>query len=136
MYKNDLIFMINTTTSSVDSNGTIPLTTIARRRGCSLQSSNNGVVLEKAGYYKVSGTITFTAPATGNVIIDLAKNGIKIPGIQSVATVATATTQYITLPIDGIVRVFCNEGQPLLTIINSGIAISTLNVNLSVEYLG
>ena len=90
--KNDLIFMTTTTDTSVLSNGIVPLSTIARRRGCALQGSNNAITLMKVGYYKVSGTITLTAPTIGDVTIVVAKNGTPVSGIEVTSTISTATT--------------------------------------------
>ena len=51
-------------------------------------------------------------------------------------TISTATTEFRTLNISGIVRVTCGEGFGTLTLVNSGIAITTNNVEIDVEYLG
>lgn len=125
-----LIYMITNTNSSVLADGIIPLSTIARRRGCALVNGSNSIQALKPGYYKVSGTITFTAPAAGNVIVTLQKNGTAVPGISTSGTVTTATTEINTLPISGIVRVLCNEGIATFTLVNTGVAITTTNVSL------
>lgn len=132
----DLIFMVNTTSTSIAANSSIPLTTISRRRGCTINSNGNGVTLNRPGYYQVNGSVTFTAPATGDVVIALTKNGMPITGITATETVATALTDINTLSFSGIVRVLCGEIPTVLTIVNTGNAITTSNVNLSVEYLG
>jgi hypothetical protein len=136
MQKNDLIFMISTASSSVLANGLIPLSTISRRRGCTFDTGTNSIILKRPGYYKISGTITFTAPVAGLVNINTQKNGVSIPGITTSGTVTTATTEVNTLPIEGIVRVFCNDGIATLTLVNTGVAITVSNVNLAIEYLG
>lgn len=136
MYKNDLIYIINTSSASVLANGTIPLATIARRRGCAITNGINSVLLNKPGYYRITGTVTFTAPAAGQVTITAQKGGTDVPGILSSATVTTATTEVNTLVVNGIVRVFCNEGVASLSLVNTGVAITATNVSLDVEYLG
>ena len=128
----NLIMMTTTTAQSVLADGIIPLTSIARRKGCSIQSSNNSVILGKPSYYKVSATITFTAPAAGNTTVALFKNGVTVPGITATQTITTATTEVRSMTLDGIVRVFCNEGQPVLTLVNTGVGITISNVELSV----
>lgn len=136
MQKNDLIYMITTTSSSVLADGLIPLSTISRRRGCTFDTWTNSITLRKPGYYRLAGTITFTAPAAGLVTIAAQKNGVSIPGITTSGTVTTATTEVNTLPIDGIIRVFCNDGIANITLVNTGVEITTSNISLSIEYLG
>ena len=133
---NSLIMMATTTNSPVVANGIIPLTTITRRRGQVLTSSLNNVLLTRPGYYKVNGSITFTAQAAGVASVQLQKNDVDIVGVSAATTITTATTEVRTLNISGIVRVICSEGLATLTLVNSGVAITTSNVELDVEYLG
>lgn len=135
MCNNSLIFMTTTTDSAVLENGIIPLTTIQRRRGRVIQNGTNSVLLNMPGYYKVTGSVTFTAPAAGVVNIQLQKNNVDVPGITAGTTITTATTEVRTLNISGIVRVYCNEDIATLTIVNNGVAITVQNVALDVEYL-
>ncbi|MBR3208858.1 MAG: hypothetical protein IKF82_01175 [Bacilli bacterium] len=132
---NSLIFMTTTTNSSVLENGVIPLTTVQRKRCRSIQNGTNSIILNSPGYYKVNASITFTAPAAGDISIVLQKNNIDVPGITASTTITTATTEVRTLNISGIVRVFCNEGIATLTLVNSGLAATIQNVAFDVEYL-
>ena len=134
--KNSLIYLITTTDESVLANGIIPLETIARRRGCVCEQSGNGIVLNRPGYYKVTGSITFSAPAGGVVEIDATKNGVAIPGITSSTTITTANTEVRTVNVSGIIRVICGEGAPTIALLNSGVAIDVSNVSFDIEYLG
>lgn len=135
MSKLDLIMMSTSTSSSVPINGIIPLTTINRRRGCSaINTIANNVVLTKAGYYSVKGTITFTAPVAGNATIQLYKNGTPVDGIIASETITTATTEVRTMPISGIVRVFSNESTATFNLVVSGIAITVSNAELDFIY--
>ena len=133
--KNGLIYLITITEESVLANGIIPLETIARRRGCVCEQSGNSITLNRPGYYKLTGSITFTAPVAGVVTIDATKNGNEIPGITASETITTATTEVRTLNISGIIRVMCGEGAPSIALVNSGVA-TISNVSLDVEYLG
>lgn len=136
MYNNSLIFVTTTTTDSVLANGVIPLTTIQRRRGKVVQSGSNGVLLNAPGYYKVNGSVTFTAPAAGTIAIQLQKNNTDLIGINASTTISTATTEIKTLNISGVIRVYCNESVATLTLANTGLEITVQNVALDVEYLG
>ena len=127
-----LLFATTPTVASVPSGATIPLAQIARRVSQRIQLGSDSVIAYTAGYYKVSGTITFTAPAAGNVTVELHKNGAPVTGVTTSGTITTATTEIVTLPIEGIVRVFCNE-TAVLTLVNTGVAINISNVALTVE---
>lgn len=136
MCNNSLIFMTTITDAAVLANGIIPLTTIQRRRGRAIQNGTNSILLNMPGYYKVTGSVTFTAPAAGVVNIQLQKNNVDVSGITAGETITTATTEVRTLNINGIVRVYCNEDIATLTLVNNGVAITVQNVALDVEYLG
>ena len=128
--------MTTITDAAVLANGIIPLTTIQRRRGRAIQNGTNSILLNMPGYYKVTGSVTFTAPAAGVVNIQLQKNNVDVSGITAGETITTATTEVRTLNINGIVRVYCNEDIATLTLVNNGVAITVQNVALDVEYLG
>ena len=132
---NSLIYMINTGATSVLAGGIVPLPTIARRRGRCIQSDNASIVLNAPGYYHVTATVTYTAPAAGNIALSIQKNGVTVPGLTGSSTIATANTQIQQITINGIVRVGCNEGASVLTLVNNGLAINTSNVSFDVEYL-
>ena len=132
--EDNLIFMITPTTTNVVSGSIIPLTTIARRTGKILRSNSDSILLKMPGYYKVTATITFTAPTAGEVEIKIQKDSTDVPGIIVGSTV-TDTDTY-SLALSGIVRVMCFEGQATLTLVNSGVAIDTSNVSFDIEYLG
>ena len=133
---NSLIMMTTTTSNSVLADGIVPLTTITRRRGQNVNSGTNSVLLSRPGYYKVNASVTFTAPVSGTISIKAQKNGFDLVGMTASTTITTATTEVRTLNISGIVRVFCNEDLITLTLVNSGLAITTSNVEIDVEYLG
>lgn len=133
---NGLIYMITPTSAEILAGGTLPLATIARRRNSGVNVENNSVVLSAPGYYKITAEVTLTATAPGNVTILAEKNGVAIPGITATETITTATTEVRTLSLSGIVRVFCNDGVATISLVNeSGVAITTSNISLSVEYL-
>lgn len=128
----NLINLITTTAQSVAANTPIPLTTISRRTGCACQFGVNGVFINKPGYYLVTGTVTFEGTATGTATLEVAKNGAQVPGAE--ASTTTADGSIYTLPINTIVRVYCNE-QATITIQNTGAAIDMTNATLSVVAL-
>jgi len=128
------LFVFTSTPASVLAGGIIPLEQPGRRVTPEIQLASNSVQAVgspcRGSYFKVSGTVTFTAPVAGLAQIGLYQNGVLIPGIESSATVTTADTQTVTLPIDGIVRVDNNK-TGVFTLVNIGVAIDIDNVSLS-----
>lgn len=133
---NNLIYLTTTTTTSVDTDTIIPLTTVQRRRGKTIQNLSNNIILNNVGYYKVNASVTFTAPVAGTISVKLQKGNMDVSGITSSTTITTADTEVNTLNISGIVRVYCNENPTFLTLVNNGLAINIQNVAVNVEYLG
>ena len=133
---NSLIMMTTPTSSSVLANGIIPLTTISRRRGQVITNTTDNIILNKAGYYKVNASVTFTAPVAGDATITLQKNNVDVVGATASTTITTADDEVRTLNISAIVRVGCCEGISTLTLLNTGIEITTSNIEIDVEYLG
>lgn len=133
--RTNLAFMTTTTDQSVLANGIIPLTTIQRKYGCATLPTSDGLLLSRPGYYKVTASITLTAPAGGVVSVQLQKNGIDVPGITASSTITTANTEVRTLNISGVVRVNCGEGVATISIVNTGVATTLKNAALDIEYL-
>jgi len=131
------IYLITPTTASVTAGGVLPLTSVARRQcGCVTQLGSDSVILQRVGYYKVTATITFTAPATGTVSLRLTQDGQAVPGAIAATSIETATTQVASLAVSAIVRVPYGLGASTLQLVNDGVAITTSNISLDVEYLG
>ena len=135
MCNNSLISLATPSVSPVAVNGVLPLSTIVRRRGSAIQQSNDSIVLNAPGYYRVSVTATFTAPAAGVATLSLRQDGLPVQGATASTTVTTATTEVRSLSFDAIVRVSCCGGPVTLTVLNTGVAINTSNIAVNVEYL-
>ena len=135
MCNNSLIYLATPNASTIAQGGVLPLTTIVRRRGKAIQQSNDSIVLNEAGYYRVSVSETFTAPATGIVSLSFRQDGVQIQGATTSTSIATATTEVDSLALDCIVRVGCCNAPSILTFVNSGVAINTSNIAVNVEYL-
>ena len=127
------IFAINTSSTTVSAGSIIP-TVVNKREGCSIMGADGMLLLRKPGYYKVSATVTATASAAGDVTVVLKKNGVSVPGITATETYTTADTETRTLYLQGIVKVLCYEGIPVLTLVNAsdGIDITVSNVSFTV----
>ena len=135
MCNNSLIYLATPSVSSVAANGVLPLTTIVRRRSSSVQQSNDSIVLGAPGYYRISVTATFTAPAAGTVSLAIRQDGNAVQGATASTTITTATTEVRSLSFDTIVRVPCCGSPVTITVVNTGVAITTSNIAVNVEYL-
>lgn len=135
MCNNSLIYLTTPSTATVDANGVLPLTTIVRRRGSSVQQSNDSVVLGAPGYYHVTVNVTFTAPAAGDVTFELRQDNLPVSGGTATQTITTATTEVRSISFESIIRVPCYAAPVTLSVVNTGVAITTTNISFSVEYL-
>ena len=135
MCNNSLIYLTTPSTATVAANGVLPLTTIVRRRGQSVQQSNDSVVLGAPGYYHVSVNATFTAPAAGVVTLELRQDNLLVSGGTASTTITTATTEVRSLSFESIIRVPCCGAPVTLSVVNTGVAITTSNISIAVEYL-
>lgn len=126
------IYAVNTTSTAVTANSTIPVTTIVRRYGCDVNLLGNAVTLNAPGYYLVNVSATFTAPVAGNVAVTLQDDGVVVPGATAASTITTATTQSSEVSLSAIVRVFCGSTPDALTLVNTGVAATFSNVAISV----
>lgn len=125
-----LIYMTSTTPVDVAAGGKLPLS-VTRRTGCAIQNGDNSIILTKPGYYSINATVTFSADADGDVTLELQKNNVAIPGITASVTAVTPETDLYTLNLTGILRVFCYEGDSILTLVNnSTVALTISNVSL------
>ena len=100
------------------------------------QLGSDSVILERPGYYKVTATETFTAPATGEVTLRLTQDGNAVPGAVASTSIVTANTETRSLTVSAIVRVTCCSGSSVLQLVNADSAIQTSNISLDVVYLG
>lgn len=132
-----LIDVATTTSTAVIANGILPLQTIVRRRGCDINMSGNSVAITDCGsnFYLVTVTVTFTAPAAGVVTLNLQQNGVNVVGATASATVTTAATEVRSLSFSAIVRTFNNNSIDALTVVNSGVAATFSNIDISVVKL-
>lgn len=132
---NSLIYLSTPTTSSIASGGVLPLSTIVRRRGATIQQSNDSILLNACGYYHVSITATFTAPTAGAVSLELRQDNAPVQGATATTTITTATTEVRSLSFSAVVRVPCGSAPSVLTVVNTGVAITASNIAIDVEYL-
>lgn len=123
--------LYNTASQSVDTNGTIALTTTANQKGCSTSAGNNGVNITKPGIYQIVATIT--GLVTGGGIINLAveANGTVIGYLQGQAYSNTGEPATITLVGTYVVNPNCcaiTSNVPVtITLVNNGTSTDVLS---------
>ena len=125
------IYMANTVATNVAANSAVPFGTIQRRYGRCVNGTSAGITLNEPGYYLVTANISYTAETTGNAVVSLQQDGANVPGATASDTVATATTEINNMTITGIIRVLRGNAPDVITIQNTGIAITTENVAIS-----
>lgn len=128
------IYVTNTTSTSVLADSVIPLTTVVRNRGCIFNLSGESVTISDCGsnYYLVLVDATFTAPATGDVIVTLRQNGVNVTGGSATETISTASTESRSVSITAIVRTYNNRSIDSLTLVDTGVGATFTNVTMSV----
>lgn len=128
-----LIQTANTSPSDLLEGSTIPLGTVLRRFGCNCRLSGNAVEIEGSGYYTISGTVTLTPNAIGNVSIEVLENTQTIAGATVTGSVATVGNS-VTLPVETTVRLgCCCVGASQLSLVLTEGASTLESVSLRVE---
>lgn len=140
----------NTSSQALITGDTVDLGSVYRKyicRGkCGLNtfelSGGDSIAVQHSGFYHVTATLTFTAPAAGVVTFQLASNDIALLGATASETITTADTEVRTATIDYYVLVNrgCVAGTPAtlienISIINTGVASTVTNVVVNIEKL-
>lgn len=130
-----VLYVVNNTTQTVAANGTIALGTTVHRN-CQSQARVNGnaINIVGAGYFTIDVSATFTAATTGDVTIQLYQDGVAVQGATATGTVATASTQIISVSFTSEILKQCNCNQPLsLTLVNTGAEATYSNIAIRVK---
>lgn len=132
-----LIDVATTTSTSVLAGATLPLATIVRRRGRDVDLLGNSVAVIDCGsnFYLVTVTATFTAPVAGVISIALQQNGAAVTGATASTTITTASTEVRSLSFSAIVRTYNSAGVDALSIVNTGLAATYSNIDMTVVKL-
>ena len=130
------IYAVNTSAGNSLAIGSIySPTTIVRRYGKYCNLGADGIIIgdcnSGAGYYEVDATISVLSSVAGSVSATLYKDGVPITGATTIAT-ATASDQYITLPISALVRLNCNCDTANISVVMGGQATTTFNLAIDV----
>lgn len=126
---------------TVNTNGIIPITTIVRRFNrtkatSEINTNANSVIIDTKNCcqprYNVWATITFTAPAAGDVTFAIYQDGVAIPLATATTTITTADTEVRTLALKTSIKAK-GCATSAITIVNTGaIAVDVTNANILV----
>ena len=136
-----MISSYNSALQTLDTNENLVFSTNRVLTGCTV-THNEGSEhfrLNKPGYYFVSfnGDVA-TFETAGNVVVSLLNNGVVVPG-ASATSYSAASTDVQNLDFSTIIRVapscHCVDNSAVLTIQNTGIEASYVNVNVVITKL-
>lgn len=103
-------------------------------------NNSTSITLNQSGMYHVIINITISAPAAGNVTLQLFENGVAIPGAIITETIATAATEFHTSSLNYEIlvdstRLLCQNAilPQTLTLVNTGIASTVTNVLVHID---
>ena len=130
------IYVTNTASQNITTNGIINLGSVIRRFGPNLHLSGNAIQIDGSGYYKITASITAAPTAAGNVTVAILKDNVAIPGATGTESVTTANNS-ANIAITAIVREGCQccDGASNLTFVLTGTTSAVSNVAVTVEKL-
>lgn len=101
-----LIQTVNPSDQTVAVNSIISLGTVARRYGCNLRMSGNGIEIGGDGYFTVNACVTLTPAAIGNTTVAMLVDGVNVQSAVATGSVSTVGNS-VTLPIEATIRRPC-----------------------------
>lgn len=135
----------NVTTQTVPALGLLDLGTVYRRYCtkdvCGFRTfeySGNSISIQHPGMYTITVTATFSAPAAGNVTLQLYEDGAAIPGALATETITTAATEVRTISFTYTILVNCNrvlnstDIVKNISVVNTGAEADFTNVMVNV----
>lgn len=134
-FKKSTLFAYSTA-QTVPANGIVGLAN-SNSTGCSIDLEGNSINLLKSGLYLVNVSVSGTATAVGDIVIQLFQNGVAVLGATASET-ATATTSISNLSFSAIIDVnpTCNgSDNKTLTLVNTGVPTTLTNATITVVKL-
>lgn len=140
-----LLGIKNITTQTVPALGLVDLGTVYRRYctkdACGFRTfevTGDSISIQHPGMYAVTVTATFTAPAAGDVTLQLYEDGVAVPGALATETITTADTETRTVSFDYTVLVNCTRILNTtaitknITVVNTGVEADFSNIVVNV----
>lgn len=132
-----LIGTKNTGTQTVLANGIISIGDTYRNfseRSCFRQvftNTSTGVTIGYSGIYHVHATFTASAPAAGDITVQMLVNGAVVDGAEATETITTPDTEFRTFAID--YYVLANSTTPFI-FLPSAISVSFQNTGIDATF--
>lgn len=114
-----MVELIITQTVTPTNGQAIPFTSVKQNTNgnMSANAATGQVTVLQPGIYEISGTITATIGAEGNVTVQALGNGTFIPQIQAEFS-AAAADEIVTMPFEGTVEIVsATTGNAVLTFV-------------------
>lgn len=128
-----LIQTVNPSSQEVAVNGVATLGTVARRYGCNLRMSGNGIEVSGEGYYTVEASIVTTPTAAGNVTYAMYMDGVAVPGATSTGSVTTVGNTTTLSILATVRRGCCCENVSNITFVCTEGANTVNNISVRIE---
>lgn len=146
MSKNGILGLVNSASQDVVVNGLVDLGASYRHFGgknCTgintFSYNSNSITLNHKGMYKITVVAVVSAPAVGDVTLQLEENSTILPGAIATETISTATTETRTMTIDYFVLVnndlilnYPTTTSKTITVRNIGVASTIENIVVNV----
>lgn len=128
-----IIYTVNDSGDAATVGNPIKIGTIVRRYGKAVLVNDSMFILREAGYYKINVSANVNAGSTGNVKLTLRQDDEAVAGGTVTGTIGTATTQYIDLSINSVVRVYNNRSESIITLVPYTTAPTIQNLTITIE---
>ena len=123
---------------AVDADSFVPLQNVSIKKGCSEALSGvSAINLNRCGVYRVTVDASAEPGTAGLISLDLYRDGVAMPQAQS--SVTGATDAVSTLGFETYVQVQtnnscrCCDRATTIQLYNSGVDVTFLNVNVTVD---
>jgi hypothetical protein len=125
---------------SVTTNTAIPLNSVPLQKGCTaVRTGTTSIQLNKCGVYMVGfdATATISGTATGNITVQMMKNGTLQPQALT-TTSSTSATDLESISFNTLVQVSesnsckCCDSPTVISFINTGVGATFTQVNVTV----
>jgi hypothetical protein len=134
-----MLYIYNVNPQTLADEIDLQFVTTGVQTGCTaVRNANNGVTISRPGFYMVHfNADAATSAAAGNISVQLAVNGIDVPGAEATET-SSAVTDIVNLGFTAIIAVppnqCCNTANvpAILTVRNVGIEAAYSNAALTV----
>ncbi|AXF52117.1 MAG: spore surface glycoprotein [Podoviridae sp. ctcf755] len=141
-----LLGVKNTASQTLLANGIVNLGAVYRKyckKNCGIGTfafNGNSISLNRKGIYHLTLTAIVAGTVAGNVTLQLAENGVLVPGALATQTITTANTELRTLTIDYyfLVDDTCILGNDTtlaktITVVNTGVGSTISNIVVNVD---